>query len=230
MPSEAPCSPSPRVLSINAARRRTLQVGARQQQTGLFKEPLGGPVLIDAQGVPGDEIINRRYHGGPDQALYLYSQVDMDWWAAQLQRDIEPGFFGENLTISHWWPEVRVGDRLQVGDLLLEITAPRVPCAVLAARVGYPGFVKEFVKACRGGAYARVLQPGFLEEGDAMQVIPTHQPFPIVDDIFRYWHSKGYNADFLSLCLASPIALLLREAFEKQLLDAQARTGQLPGL
>ena len=63
-----------------------------------------------------------------------------------------------------------------------------------------------------------------------MQVIRTQQPFPLVDDIFRYWHGKGYNADFLELCLASPIALLLREAFEKQLLDAQARTGQLPGL
>ncbi|MFO7705908.1 MAG: MOSC domain-containing protein [Halopseudomonas sp.] len=221
---------APRIVSINAARRRSLVVGGKARQTGLFKQPLHGSVLIDGNGLPGDEIINRRFHGGPDQAVYLYSQADMHWWAGQLQRDIEPGFFGENLTISQWWPQVRVGDRLQVGALLMEVTAPRVPCAVLAARVGNPGFVKQFVKACRGGAYVRVLQAGPLAVGDRLQVRPVTTAHPTVDEIFRYWHGTTPNADFLRRALAAPIALLLREALEQQLLDAEAATGQLPGL
>lgn len=205
-------------------------MGTRTQQTGLFKEPLAGPVLIDRQGLPGDEIINKRFHGGPDQAVYLYSQQDIDWWAEQLRREIEPGFFGENLTISHWWPDVRVGDRLQVGGLLLEITAPRVPCAVMAARVGNPAFLKQFVKACRGGAYVRVLHAGPVNVGDHLEVTPVQIPHPTVDEIFRYWHGKTANADFLRRTLAAPIAMLLREALEKQLPDAEAASGQLPGL
>jgi len=120
-------APSPRVLSINAGARRTLQVGARQQQTGLFKEPLGGPVLIDAQGVPGDEIINRRYHGGPDQALYLYSQVDMGLVGQRNAARHRAGFFGENLTISPLVAGGARGGSLQVGDLLLEITRRACP-------------------------------------------------------------------------------------------------------
>lgn len=220
----------PRILSINAARQRSIAVGAKSQQTGLFKQPLMGPVLIDANGLPGDQIVNRRFHGGPDQAVYLYSQEDIGWWAEQLQRNIDPGFFGENLTISHWWPEVRVGDRLQVGELLMEITAPRVPCAVMAARVGNPAFVKQFVKACRGGAYVRVLQPGSVSVGDRLQIKPVMAAHPTVDEIFRYWHSKTSNADFLRRTLAAPIAIILREALEKQLPEAESTTGQLPGL
>ena len=223
-------SSPPRILSINAARRRSIAVGAKSQQTGLFKEPLAGPVLIDANGLPGDAIINRRFHGGPDQAVYLYSQEDIDWWAEQLQREIDPGFFGENLTISHWWSEVRVGDRLQVGDLLMEVTAPRVPCAVMAARVGNPAFVKQFIKACRGGAYVRVLHAGPLSVGDSLEVARVQVDHPTVDEIFRYWHAKTPNADFLRRTLAAPIAIILREALEKRLPDAEAATGQLPGL
>lgn len=221
---------APRIVSINAARRRSIEVGSKTLQTGLFKQPLHGSVLIDGNGLPGDEIVNRRFHGGPDQAVYLYSQEDINWWAEQLQREIEPGFFGENLTISRWWPEVRVGDRLQVGELLMEITAPRVPCAVLAARVGNPAFVKQFVKACRGGAYVRVLQSGPVSVGDNLQVTPALDAHPTVDEIFRYWHGKTPNADFLRRTLAAPIAILLREALEKRLPEAEAATGQLPGL
>lgn len=218
------------LLSINAAAARPLQVGNKQLNTGLFKQPVSGPVTITAAGVPGDQIINRKFHGGPDQALYLYSREDSDWWAGQLQRELEPGFFGENLSISRWWADLRVGDRLQIGQVLLEITAPRMPCAVMASRVGNPAFLKAFIRAERSGAYARVLEPGQLCAGDAIEVVPAPGDYPRVQDIFRYWHAKGHNADFLRQVLRAPIAMILREALEQQLEQADATTGQLPGL
>jgi len=73
------------------------------------------------------------------------------------------GFFGENLTIQPLVAGGARGDRLQVGDLLSEITRARVPCAVLAARVGYPGFVKEFVKAVGWRLCSGTAKPGFFE-------------------------------------------------------------------
>ena len=127
----------------------------------------------------------------------------MDWWKQQLQRDIEPGFFGENLTITHWWPTVRVGDILHAGELKMEITGPRVPCAVLAARVGNPAFVRQFVRAARCGAYARVLQPGSLSPGDRLHITPANGAYPTVEEIFRCWHSKTQDADFLRRVLAA---------------------------
>lgn len=217
----------PRILSLNVGKRRTLQVGGRFKQTGLFKQPVPGPQPVDVNGLPGDNIVNRRFHGGPDQAVYLYSQEDMDWWKQQLQRDIEPGFFGENLTITHWWPTVRVGDILQAGELKMEITGPRVPCAVLAARVGNPAFVRQFVRAARCGAYARVLQPGSLSPGDRLHITPANGAYPTVEEIFRCWHSKTLDADFLRRVLAAPVASLLRVALAERLLKAEAGAPQL---
>lgn len=218
---------SPRVLSLNVGKLRSLQVGGKVKQTGLFKQPMQGPQRIDENGLPGDNIVNRRFHGGPDQAVYLYSQDDIDWWKQQLQRDLEPGFFGENLTITHWWPKVRVGDILQAGELRIQITAPRPPCAVLAARVGDPAFVKQFISAARCGAYARVLQPGSLNSGDQFHIMPATAAYPTVEDVFRSWHNKTQDADFLRRVLAAPVASLLRAALEERLLKAEASAAQL---
>lgn len=219
---------SPRVLSLNVGKLRSLQVGGKVKQTGLFKQPMQGPQRIDENGLPGDNIVNRRFHGGPDQAVYLYSQDDIDWWKQQLQRDLAPGFFGENLTITHWWPKVRVGDILQAGELIIQITAPRTPCAVLAARVGDPAFIKQFVRAARCGAYARVLRPGTISPGDTFHVTAADDACPTVEDLFRYWHSKIQDADFIRRALAAPIAMLMREALEEKLLKAEAGATQLP--
>jgi len=210
-------SNGPTIISINAARKRSLTVGGKDLETGLFKEPIPGPVMIDRTGVPGDAIVNAKVHGGADQAVYLYSQEDMDWWSKQLQRDIMPGFFGENLTISHWWPDLRVGDQIHLGDLLLEVTAPRIPCAVMATRVGDPRFARAFVKAARCGAYTRVLCGGSICAGDTVGVTAADTTLPTVAEIFRYSHESGKDADFIRQCLAAPIAEKLRVQLEKEL-------------
>ncbi len=51
-------------------------------------------------GLEGDFIANQKHHGGPDQAVYIYGQADYDFWAEALGQPVEPGLFGENLTIS----------------------------------------------------------------------------------------------------------------------------------
>ncbi|MEH6566787.1 MAG: MOSC domain-containing protein [Halopseudomonas sp.] len=218
------------LLSINAAEPQPLLVGKRRARTGHFKQPRQGVVVIDEHGIGGDFIGDLKHHGGLDQALYLYSQEDIDWWVQQLQRDLAPGFFGENLTVSHWWPTLRIGDRLQAGDLVLEITAPRIPCATLAARVGDRLFAKAFVKAERCGAYARVLQAGSLQAGDKLSVLKGDVIYPTIKEAFRYCHSKGHNLDFVQRLLNAPLAEKMREDMEKRKASAEQATGQLPGL
>ena len=55
---------------------------------------------------------------------------------------------------------------------MLEITAPRIPCNTLAARMGDPGFVKRFLAAERPGLYCRVIRPGILQIGTQFNVTP----------------------------------------------------------
>jgi len=144
--------------------------GRKSSKTGIFKQPVGGAVMVDREGIVGDRIVNRKHHGGPDQAIYLEGAEDLAWWESELGIPLPPGTFGENLVIDGIANrDIAVGDRFQIGDVLLEITSARIPCATFALRMVDPTFVKRYTKAARPGAYARVLHPGTLSAGDLVQ-------------------------------------------------------------
>ena len=121
------------------------------------------------------------------------------------------------MTLSHWWPDVRVGDRLRAGSLVLEITFPRIPCATLAARVGDPKFLKAFVKARRSGTYARVCVPGPIAAGDRFVLIRAPESFPTIEAMFELWHAKSKDKTFLRRLLEAPIAERARAAVQRWL-------------
>ncbi|OLV17862.1 MOSC domain-containing protein [Deinococcus marmoris] len=135
--------------------------------TGIHKQPVEGAVLVGRLGLSGDHILDTENHGGPDQAVYIYTQPDYDFWSAELGRKLEPGTFGENLLFSDLESaSVRLGQQFAVGGALLEITFARIPCVTLAERMGDLGFVKRFRDVGRPGLYARVIQQGEVRAGD----------------------------------------------------------------
>jgi MOSC domain-containing protein YiiM len=157
---------------VNVARLRDFRVlDGRTIRTGLFKEPVSGPVVARRNGLEGDAIGDSRVHGGEDKAVYAYSQDDVEWWEGELGRELEEGFFGQNLTLTGMdASEALVGERWSVGEAVLEVAGPRLPCFKLAARVGDRGFERRFGKARRPGAYLRVVQEGRLAAGDTVDV------------------------------------------------------------
>lgn len=162
----------PTLLSVNVGSPEVLPGSA--SPTGIVKLPRSGPVMIDEMGVLGDAVMDKKHHGGRDQAVYIYLQSDYDWWAGEVDRPFPPGTFGDNLTIGGIdGAGLAIGDRLQIGDVLLEVTYHRTPCATLGRKMGDPRWVKRFAKALRPGAYMRVLVSGTVEAG--MDV--AYQPF-----------------------------------------------------
>jgi len=117
------------LLSVNIGAARAMSEAKVNGKTGIYKEPCESPVYVGALGLTGDAVCDTKNHGGPDQAVYLYGTPDYAWWAAELGAELEPGTFGENLTIAGLESAAAwVGDRLRIGDVLLEVTAPRIPC------------------------------------------------------------------------------------------------------
>ena len=53
-------------------------------------------------------------------------------------------------------------DRWQIGQTLLEVSEPRIPCRVFAGFWKRQHLVKEFTEAARPGAYLRVIEGGFV--------------------------------------------------------------------
>jgi MOSC domain-containing protein YiiM len=165
------------VLSVNVAKVRMLERRGEQEPTGIWKHPVDGRVALRGVQVEGDTQSNLKVHGGYDQAVYAYAREDYDIWEAELGRELEPGLFGENLTIRGVDASgALVGERWRVGSALLEVSAPRIPCWKLGRKMGDPKFVKRFGQANRPGAYLRIIEEGEVGVGDAVRVTerPAH--------------------------------------------------------
>lgn len=159
-----------RVVSVNVGTPAPLGPGPDAPLSGIVKRPVAGPVEVGPTGLAGDGQADLRVHGGRDKAVYAYPLEHYAAWSAELGRDdLEPGHFGENLTVEGLREdEVRIGDVLRIGTALFQVTQPRIPCFKLAIRMGDPFFAKPFLRSGRSGFYLRVLEEGTLAVGDAI--------------------------------------------------------------
>ncbi len=149
----------------------------RPNRSGIDKKPVSGRVRVHELGLDGDVQVNRKHHGGEGQAVYAYAQEDAEHWIAELDRELPPGRFGENLRTSGL--DLRnavLGERWRIGTALFEVTAWRTPCANFARFWGVPDLVKRFAAHGATGAYLRVLETGEIGAGDAVEVVflPDH--------------------------------------------------------
>lgn len=146
--------------------------------TAIDKRPVTGPVKVHKLGLHADIQASRVHHGGEDQALYAYSQDDADYWTGELQRDLPPGIFGENLRVAGIETTgAIIGERWKIGlDVEVEVTSPRTPCATFQRRMNEAQWVKRFAEAGKVGTYLRVLRTGTIRAGDHIHrlYVPTH--------------------------------------------------------
>jgi MOSC domain-containing protein YiiM len=164
--------------------------------TGIGKQPTDEPVEVRApgsritglgSGLVGDFIGDRKHHGGDDQAVYAFQREDLDEWERRLGRELPNGFFGENLTtIGLDVNDARIGERWRVGEeVVLQVTAPRIPCSTFRGWMGKKGWAKIFTAAGRPGAYLRVIAPGAIRAGNSIEVIDRPDHDVTVNFMFR---------------------------------------------
>lgn len=174
----------PAVLSVNVGNPELLKVGARP--TGITKVPVDEIVVADpgpkrrgpdgegVSGVAGDFIGSGRHHGGSAQAVYAVAREELDHWASELERELPNGMFGENLTtVGLSVDTAEVGDIWRVGEAVLRVTGPRVPCATFATRMGEPAWLTRFAARARVGTYLAVEKAGRILPGDEITLEPS---------------------------------------------------------
>jgi MOSC domain-containing protein YiiM len=211
-----------KLISVNIGTLQPLEVGNHSLKTGIFKTPVGNSVHVGKLGLEADVVQNKKHHGGPDQAVYVYGTADYAWWAEQLQTQLEPGIFGENLTVSDLESATfNIGDRLRVGTVLLEVSASRIPCSTLAARMNDTGFVKKFKQARRPGLYCRVLEEGEVQVGDTVTLEPSEGEYLSLVDTFDWYYDPNPSLEMIKKALAAPIAIRARKMYEELLTKAQ---------
>ncbi len=205
------------IESVNVGTARQLDGPSFQGRTGIFKTPVDSPVKIGALGLDGDDILDSRHHGGPDQAVYLYRREDYDWWSQTLGQTLADGCFGENLTISGLpAADLAVGSRLVFAEVVLEVSAPRIPCNTLAQRMGSAKFAKQFLQAERPGFYCRVLQPGAVSAGESFSLDASRASDVTIIGMLRA-DTKKLSLAELEHFLAAPIDIRTRSKWEQRL-------------
>jgi MOSC domain-containing protein YiiM len=207
-----------RLISINLGVERTLQRKDHVEQTGIFKFPTDKPARITKLGVEGDVIVSKKHHGGPDQAVYIYGMADYAWWVNELGKELAPGTFGENLNISELESaQFDIGDYLHIGEVTLQVTAPRIPCGTFAARMEDPQWVKKFRQAERPGLYCRVNTEGTVKTGDSVSIEKYTGKTLSILQVFRDYYDKNKSAETIRQHLDAPVAIRVRESIQAQL-------------
>ena len=207
-----------KLISINLGQERTLQRKDRTEQTGIFKMPVMHAVMVTRLGLEGDVVMDKKNHGGVDQAVYVYGATDYAWWSWELGKDILPGTFGENLTIGKLESaQFDLGDYLHIGDVTLQVTAPRIPCKTFAVRMEVPQWVKRFRYAERPGLYCRVIKEGFVQAGDGVSVEKYSGETISILESYREYYLKDKTETMIRRQLNAPIDIRARKSLEEEL-------------
>jgi MOSC domain-containing protein YiiM len=167
-----------RLVSVNVGTPRQISTRrGRAMFSAIVKEPVEGRVRAEGVNLTGDDQADRTVHGGPDKAVYAYAREDIDWWEEISGAELPNGVFGENLTTAGLDVSgAIIGERWQMGSVVLEVCQPRLPCSKLGIRFGDLRMVKAFARASRPGAYLRIVTEGDLGVGDEVTIVsrPDH--------------------------------------------------------
>ena len=188
-----------KLLSVNVSLPQEIRVNGQTVRTGIFKRPVEGRVRLGKLNLEGDAQGDLSVHGGPDKAVYAYAFEHYAYWTEKLGRhDLAPGQFGENFTVEGMTEdEIFLGDVFRIGEALLEVSQPRLPCFKLGLKMGDSKFPKQFLASGRLGFYLRVLEEGAVGAGDEITRVRTDPEGLAIAEVAR--HLKARDREFLRM-------------------------------
>ncbi len=180
-----------RVVSVNVGRPRQVRWHGRTVTTAIWKHPVAGRQRVAGVNIVGDDQADHRVHGGSTKAIYAYANADYQWWQDQLAEPLEPGTFGDNLTIEGIDPaKAVIGERWRVGTATLRVTEPRIPCFKLGLRMGDAAFIDRFARAARPGTYLAIEAGGDIGAGDTIELLSRPEHSVTIGTVERAYHGQ----------------------------------------
>ena len=188
-----------RILSLCLSEPKTVHYRGEEVRTGIFKVPAEGPVFASIAGLEGDGQADLRFHGGEHKAIYAYPADHYRYWEQQICRALPHGAFGENLTVAGFDESTsRIGDIFAVGEAMLQVSEPRIPCFKLVMRMqAGADFSTRFLASGRSGMYFRVLREGSISPGDTLRRVESDSTSPSVLEFVALTQWAGRNPERL---------------------------------
>ncbi len=188
-----------KLVSLNVGLPRLVLHNGEPVSTGIFKEPVTGPVVLRTLNLEGDRQSDLSVHGGPNKAVYGYPSEHYEYWKQELpDMELPWGMFGENFTTSGLHEaELGIGDRFRVGSAVVMVTQPRLPCYKLGIRFGRSDILRRFLSSGRTGFYFAVVQEGEVAVGDEIELLERKTDALKITDITRLYVHDKHNIDLL---------------------------------
>ncbi|MDY7511230.1 MOSC domain-containing protein [Ralstonia wenshanensis] len=172
MPAQVPVGPS----TIDALFAGGIGLLTEEgHRSGIFKNRIAAHAKVLADGIAGDEHVDRRVHGGPEKAVHHFAAENYVLLAAafpQIADSLVPGSLGENVS-THGMDErsVHIGDVYRAGSVTLQVSQPRSPCWKINHRFSVDGMSFHVANEHITGWYYRVLEGGVIRPGDSMVLL-----------------------------------------------------------
>jgi MOSC domain-containing protein YiiM len=209
-----------KIISLNVAMPRLVEYNGEPVATGIFKEPVTGPVRLRTLNLDGDRQADLSVHGGVSKAVYAYPAEHYEFWKKELpEMDLPFGMFGENFTTTGMIEnEINVGDRFRAGNAELMATEPRLPCYKLGIKFGRTDIIKRFLQSRRTGFYFAVVKEGEVAAGDEIELMSRAESGVTIADIVRlYAFEKDDLATLQRAVKLEALSESWREHFQKQI-------------
>jgi MOSC domain-containing protein YiiM len=174
--------------------------------TGIFKQPVSGPVPLRTLNLDGDRQADLTVHGGPYKAVYAYPSEHYPYWRKELPGvDLPWGMFGENLTTEDVAEgALHVGDRLQIGTAIVTVRQTRTPCYKLAAKFQRDDMLERFLLSGRSGVYFSVEKEGTVASGDSFEFLSQAPEALTIEEMNQLIATDRFNRNLLEKAIATP--------------------------
>jgi MOSC domain-containing protein YiiM len=209
-----------RLISVNVGLPRAVNWNDQTVMTGIFKEPVGGPVMLRTLNLDGDRQADLSVHGGVSKAVYAYPAEHYEYWKRELpDMQLPYGMFGENFSTEGLAEDtVNVGDRFRLGESELMVTEPRMPCYKLGIKFGRADILKKFLASRRTGFYFAVLKEGRVKAGDSMELLSKDTNKIAVAEITRLYAFEKNDVEMLQRVVkVEALSESWRDYFQHQL-------------
>ena len=194
-----------KLLSLNVTRPRLVVHNGQTISTGIFKQPVDGPVQLRTLNLDGDRQADLNVHGGPFKAVYAYPSEHYLFWRNELPNmDLPWGMFGENFTTEGLFEsDLHIGDRLQIGSAIIMVRQTRTPCYKLGIKFQRDDMLSRFLGSGRSGFYFSVEREGTVAADDALRILTREPEALTIEEMNQVLVRDRYNRGLLDKALAT---------------------------
>ena len=212
-----------RIISVNVGLPTTQRYEGREVITDGAKKPVPH-AMLRFENFDGDRQADQVNHGGFEKAVCVYSLDHYPYFKRQLGRDLQPGAFSENLTVSGAIEtEVCVGDVFRIGEATVQVSQPRMPCAKLAGKNGSNTLPKLMANTGYTGFYMRVLSEGVVAAGDGFDLVRARPDRITIADVNSIIYERSYDIALIERLAELPEFSEVGRTLFAQLLERLAR-------